>query len=80
MKHNGIVRSTAEVVQPVEITPTRVYVRSDIKPVEITEPEESVFSGWEYSEIEMELYEYLSELQKTNSELQTSMELLTQGV
>lgn len=80
MRDNGKIRSTAETVIPTEITPTKVYIRTNIQQVNITEPAEQAFTGWEYDETEMETYEYLSNLQETNTQIQNALEILTQGV
>lgn len=51
------VRSTAKNVPYIEVNKDTVYVRSDIERVEEIE-----FSGWEYSEIQYDLREYIENL------------------
>lgn len=56
------VRSTAQIIKDIEITPTIVLVRLNIHKVEesVNEDEESLgFNGFEYHEVRMRINEYL---------------------
>ena len=57
MKKFENVRSTAEHVFPLEVNIDTVYIRSDIERID-----EEGFSGWEYSEEQYSLNEYIEKV------------------
>lgn len=63
MKDYGIIYGSVE-PQAIEVTPTSVFIATNIEPYE-TETDEHIVSGYKYNYVEYSKDEYL--LQQTNS-------------
>lgn len=73
MQDNGIVKSFSEEVPEVEITPTVVYIRENIK--------KGDDGSWSYKETQMNVLEYISLIEEERRQMKSLVEaLLPEGM
>jgi anaerobic ribonucleoside-triphosphate reductase len=82
MQENKAVRSSAEIVTPIEVNVDTVYVRYNIEEID-----EDEFKSWQYDEVQYDLKEYIASLTNTEdsqiialliSSLMSEIDTLTQ--